>query len=214
MQPGGRAPAPGTLALVQAFANTKDLLTAQDVFTSAEMLRAWLITRQVLARDAVISEEDFLRARAFREALRSLIRADAEPSLTADSLAILNQATQKAHLFVCFSADRTARLQPVVEGLDGALGYLSMSVFTAMIEGSWPRLKSCRNEECQWIYYDTSKNRSGAWCTMAMCGNRLKAHAYRQRFKGQQGDEEAPPSGSSRRQHPQRSTFQRQQSSR
>jgi predicted RNA-binding Zn ribbon-like protein len=31
--------------------------------------------------------------------------------------------------------------------------------------------------------YDVSKNRSGTWCTMAMCGNRLKAQAYRQRRK-------------------------------
>ncbi len=54
-------------------------------------------------------------------------------------------------------------------------------VFTAMTDGTWARLKTCRNERCQKAFYDTSKNRSGAWCSMAGCGSRFKARAYRHR---------------------------------
>ncbi|MGH2778535.1 MAG: CGNR zinc finger domain-containing protein, partial [Actinomycetota bacterium] len=30
-------------------------------------------------------------------------------------------------------------------------------------------------------FYDHSKNRSGKWCTMRVCGNRAKTRAYRER---------------------------------
>jgi predicted RNA-binding Zn ribbon-like protein len=42
-------------------------------------------------------------------------------------------------------------------------------------------LKICTNDECQWAFYDHSRNRSGAWCTMAVCGNRMKGRAFRRR---------------------------------
>jgi predicted RNA-binding Zn ribbon-like protein len=41
--------------------------------------------------------------------------------------------------------------------------------------------KPCRNHPCRWLFYDHSTNRSGTWCTMAVCGNRLKARADRRR---------------------------------
>ncbi len=50
-----------------------------------------------------------------------------------------------------------------------------------MVDGSWQRLKACRNDACRWVFYDASKNRSGTWCTMSICGDKLKARAYRRR---------------------------------
>jgi len=49
----------------------------------------------------------------------------------------------------------------------------------AMLDGSWGRLKACRN--CRWSFYDRSPNRSGTWCSMQLCGNRKKTRAYRRR---------------------------------
>jgi predicted RNA-binding Zn ribbon-like protein len=186
MQPGGRAPAPGDLALVQAFANTKDLLTQQDVLTDPEMLRAWLMTRQLLRRDATIDEEEFQRALAFREALRSLVCVNTGAPLDAGVREVLDAAAWRAHLTLRFSPEGHASLEPSATGLDLALGRLLAIVFTSMSEGSWARLKACRNEACQWIYYDTSKNRVGAWCTMTMCGNRVKTATYRLKRRARQ----------------------------
>jgi predicted RNA-binding Zn ribbon-like protein len=50
-----------------------------------------------------------------------------------------------------------------------------------MSDGSWSRLKCCRNHDCRWSFYDYSKNRSATWCSMQICGNRTKTRAYRQR---------------------------------
>jgi len=49
----------------------------------------------------------------------------------------------------------------------------------AMLDGSWPPLKACPN--CWWAFYDYSRNRSASWCSMQLCGNRLKTRAYRRR---------------------------------
>lgn len=40
-------------------------------------------------------------------------------------------------------------------------------------------LKICPN--CEWLFLDRSKNRSRAWCDMAVCGNRVKARLHYQR---------------------------------
>ena len=62
---------------------------------------------------------------------------------------------------------------------DDALGRIVAVAVTAMLDGTWPRLKVCRN--CGWSFYDYSKNRSASWCSMQLCGNRAKTRAYRKR---------------------------------
>ena len=49
--------------------------------------------------------------------------------------------------------------------------------------GEWTRLKACANPDCQWVYYDGSRNRSGRWCSMNECGDVMKARAYRRRAR-------------------------------
>jgi predicted RNA-binding Zn ribbon-like protein len=49
----------------------------------------------------------------------------------------------------------------------------------ASLDGSFRRLKACRN--CRWSFYDYSPNRSATWCSMQLCGNRTKTRAYRRR---------------------------------
>ena len=61
------------------------------------------------------------------------------------------------------------------------LARLFAIILAAHIDGTWPRLKACRNDICRWAFYDTSKNQSGHWCSMAICGSRRKTRAYRAR---------------------------------
>jgi predicted RNA-binding Zn ribbon-like protein len=43
------------------------------------------------------------------------------------------------------------------------------------------RLKICPT--CRWLFLDRSRNRSRAWCDMAVCGNRAKASRYYRRSR-------------------------------
>jgi predicted RNA-binding Zn ribbon-like protein len=51
----------------------------------------------------------------------------------------------------------------------------------AQRDGSWTRLKACANDECQWAFYDRSRNHGGTWCEMSSCGNKLKNREFRAR---------------------------------
>jgi len=66
-------------------------------------------------------------------------------------------------------------------GLDGLLGRVAVVCLETMRDGTWARLKCCRNRDCRWAFYDYSKNRSATWCSMQICGNRTKTRAYRRR---------------------------------
>ncbi|MEA2308481.1 MAG: hypothetical protein QOI65_767 [Thermoleophilaceae bacterium] len=74
-------------------------------------------------------------------------------------------------------------LQPAARGLDGLVARLLAIVDRSMADGTWERLKACPNEDCEWAFYDRSRNRSSRWCTMAECGNRAKARAFRERSR-------------------------------
>jgi len=172
--------APGPLALVQALVNTQygQGQRAHIELTSPEQLGVWLVARRLLTDGTPVTPGDFRRVLLLREALRSLLRANNETEMPASQVEVLNRLACNARLTVCFQHDGVPTLEPYIAGVDGAIARLVGIVFTAMADGAWARLKVCRNERCQKAYYDTSKNRSGACCSMAGCGSRHKARAY------------------------------------
>jgi len=81
---------------------------------------------------------------------------------------------------VTFVGDDPALISTVP---DDVVGPVLVAVLEATRTGEWARLKACANPDCQWIYYDTSRNRSGRWCSMGECGDVMKARAYRERAR-------------------------------
>ncbi len=72
-------------------------------------------------------------------------------------------------------------------GVDGAIAGVLAIAARAMIDGSWQRLKVCPGEQCGWAFYDHSRNQSGRWCSMAVCGGRAKARTHYRRHRGTDG---------------------------
>ena len=68
----GSKPAPGELALVQAFINTMERESETDEIATVDGLRGWLVNAELLEPSAQVGECDVAQARAVREALRSL----------------------------------------------------------------------------------------------------------------------------------------------
>ena len=69
-------------------------------------------------------------------------------------------------------------------GIEGAISALFAITARAMIDGTWRRLKACPGRHCGWAFYDHSRNQSGRWCSMKVCGDRDKARAYYERKTG------------------------------
>jgi predicted RNA-binding Zn ribbon-like protein len=173
---------PGGLELVIEFVNTRDIDAGKDELESPRQLGAWLTDRGLIGPGAQEpSEGELRRALALREALRELMLANNGGEPAPGAAAELEQAARRGELVVRFEADGSARLAPGDAGLDGALARLLVVVVRAQGDGSWQRVKACREGSCQWAFYDGSRNRSGVWCDMAVCGNRTKVRAYRKR---------------------------------
>src|SRR5258708_17825477 len=173
--------APGPLALVQALVNTQygQGRRAHVDLTSPEQLRAWLVAHRLLPDGTPVSEGDFRRVVQLREALRSLLGANNEQVTPASQIDVLDRLASNAPLTVRFQHEGAPALEPDIAGVAGAIARLVGIVFTAITDPTLARVKTCRNERCQKAFYDTSRNRSGAWCSMAGCGSRINALAHR-----------------------------------
>jgi predicted RNA-binding Zn ribbon-like protein len=177
VHPGGREPAPRPLRLVQAFVNTVDREHGPDLLDDPAGLEAWL-DRHLMP--ALVSAAELDRARDVREALRALLLANNGEPHDQGAQAVLERAWRRARLEAAFPADGAA-LVPRAEGVDAALGRILAAAFGAMLDGSWKRLKACPRDVCGWAFFDRSTNASATWCSMRVCGGRVKAGAYYRR---------------------------------
>ena len=174
--------APGRLEAVRLFVNSVELEEQTEELDSPEALAAWLDGHDLGPVRGGATAADLDRAIALREALRELLLAQHGDHVADPAAAPTVEATaRRARLEVRFGPDGTAELAPAGDGVDAALGRLLAIVADAQAEGTWSRMKACPWETCRWAFYDRSKNRSGVWCSMAVCGNRAKARAYRDR---------------------------------
>lgn len=177
--------APGDLALVEAFVNTvthNEDEPADERLDHPAALTRWLRDHGVVDDGWAADGSDLDRAIGVREALRELLHAnhDGQPA-PAEALELLAEASRSAPLTVAMGSGDHATLAPTGQGMDRAVAGLLAIVHHAMHDGTWQRLKACRNDGCRWAFYDSSRNRSGRWCDMAVCGNRAKVRAYRER---------------------------------
>jgi predicted RNA-binding Zn ribbon-like protein len=175
-----KPPAPGRLAVAQAFLNTNDLEAHIDELSTPQQLDAWLC-EQELCVPGELTPDDVAWTISVREALRDLLEAHHSSPPRPPATGVLEKAAEAGKLVTRFSPDGSASLDAASTGLDGALGEILGIVYTAMADGSWYRLKVCQRDKCRWAFYDHSKNRSGTWCSMASCGNKAKAASYRER---------------------------------
>ena len=180
-----RPRAPGALGLVQSFVNTFDMEADRDAIETPAGLSAWLVDRG-LPGAGLVRPADVERARRLREAIRASLEHNAHPgrpSRSGGPVPDLATAAGDIELRVA-AGDGAPALVPAGSGVEAALGWVLAAAVGAAADGSWSRLKVCRNDACRWAYWDASRNRSGVWCTMAVCGNRAKGRAFRGRTAG------------------------------
>jgi hypothetical protein len=164
-QPGGRPPAPGRLAYVQAFCNSFWVDGAEG-WPDDAAYAAWLRARGFTAPG------DRAAALALREAVRAGLRDPA-------ALGAIEAPPVRVDL-------AAGRLDS-----DDPLGLVVALLAEARLRGELGRLKACPHEHCGWVFWDGSRNRSAQWCSMRVCGSRTKAASYRRRAR--QGDRSVTP---------------------
>ena len=170
--------AAGPLRLVQLFVNSTDREHGREWLPSPDSLAAWL-DAQGVAVDRKPTAADLEHAHALRDAFRSLLRANNGGTVELHAVSAVNEAARRGGLELALDDHGAIGVSVGATDVDAALARVVAVAFEAMLDGSWSRLKACRH--CTWVFWDTSKNRSGSWCSMQLCGNRTKTRAYRRR---------------------------------
>ena len=177
-------PAPMPLLVVQCFVNTWEGDSGADVLADRASAGAWFRATGLLG--GVEPEDlDLDVARQLREAIRALLVANSggdvpDPSAL-DALAIL---AERCRLRPVILPGGNVDLRPDTGDGTSGLATLLLIIRDAQHDGTWRRLKACRNPDCRWAYYDRSHAGRGAWCDMAVCGNRIKNRKLRSRRAG------------------------------
>ena len=91
------------------------------------------------------------------------------------------------------SAMRALRLRPAQSGyelvstsgdeLDQMLWPVLRAATQLATSPGLERVRSCPGEDCGWLFLDTSKAGRRRWCSMAICGNRMKTKRHRARAR-------------------------------
>ena len=131
--------------------------------------------------DQGLSEIDHQKVRRLRDALHALTMANNGADLPHAALTSLNAVAAETRLGFMFTPDTTCQLGPTSAGAGRFIEAILLTVYEAQREGTWPRLKACPADRCQHVFYDSSKNRTATWCSMAICGNRAKVRNYQER---------------------------------
>jgi predicted RNA-binding Zn ribbon-like protein len=180
-EPGSRAPAPGGLRLVQLFINSIDIEEGTEQWASPAELTSWLYRHGLISSRLRLHPRDLERARGFREMLRAMALANNGGPMSPATLAVLKRELGRLHFAASIDAPAILRFEPAAEGLDQALGRIVAIVAEETITGRWSRMKACARDVCHWVFYDHSRNRTGTWCSMSICGSRTKVSAYYRR---------------------------------
>jgi predicted RNA-binding Zn ribbon-like protein len=174
-----RSRGPGSVGVVQDFLNTIDIESETDLAATPDALASWLAARGLVDPGTTVSAAEHARVLDLRERLRDALEATTHGVSAADEYKRLDAIAAEVPLRVRFGA--AAHLEPARRRSAPALGPVLATVYDALATEAVARLKVCRNDRCRWAFYDTSRNRSGVWCSMAICGNRQKGRVYRRR---------------------------------
>jgi predicted RNA-binding Zn ribbon-like protein len=127
------------------------------------------------------------KAREFREQLRSAVislekGAALAPSFIHEMNLLLSQ--HPARMVVSAGSDGLTKKATFVMQEDGAFwGSIATAVAELLTEMEHHRIRKCEN--CVIHFYDVSKKGSRRWCSMNLCGNRLKVAAYQKRRRAE-----------------------------
>ncbi len=128
------------------------------------------------------------RAWTLREGLHRIATAEMlrrEPA--EDDLALLNGelGTALAHASLTWdSGGYRLWWRDLGERLDAPLWQVTRSAVDLLTSPLRGKIRLCANDECGWLFIDESKNASRRWCSMALCGSRIKMRDYYRRKQG------------------------------
>lgn len=120
---------------------------------------------------------ELTRIRAARAVLQHVARGDTSPA----SLAPLVGEVSFRPI-----ATKDGLTWTLDVAVDDALAVRALLAWDRLRVAAPGRLRPCANDECALFLLDRSKANTARWCSMAVCGNRMKARRHYQRRRESQ----------------------------
>ncbi|HEY6274857.1 MAG TPA: CGNR zinc finger domain-containing protein [Streptosporangiaceae bacterium] len=181
--PGARAPAPGSLRLIQALVNTLNAEHGIDLLGTRAEAAAWLTAAGLLAAGArPLTGAEQQAFTELREAIRGVLAAHADRVDNPAAASRLSVALSSCRLGLAVEPSGAVRITCADhDPFTRAIGAVASAIAEAAVAGTWARLKSCPGHLCGWAFYDRSASGRSRWCAMQLCGSRSKMRDYRGR---------------------------------
>ena len=132
-----------------------------------DVARAWLE-----ARGGRGSAKELRLVREIRTLLQSLVRGEESPAALAPYLDGIGYRPVATDEGLSWSLDAST---------DELLSTRAVLAWEGLRSNTPGRLRPCANDECTLYLIDRSKANNARWCSMAVCGNRMKARRHYQR---------------------------------
>ena len=184
---------PDELANLYDFANTLDLRhfihhgiqhPQGDELASPGDLAAWMTERKLLPPGGKITASMLAEALELRTSMRAYLQRELDRRGEKASLLPLNRAMENFPLIAEAAPNGAMVLRGARRDALSGLSVVIAELLRGSDNGMLHRLKMCASDECQRVFYDRSKPGTRRWCVSALCGNREKTRAYRQRRQG------------------------------
>ena len=181
--------------MVQDFLNTKAIAEHPDLLADHTLANAWASSAANAWSDTrgresqpppVLTASDVGKLRALRAALAGLVGDDGDVSPDLVCAPATFELTESGDV----------RLTPTGSGWRWLASALWGEILLSQQAGTWRRLKQCHNPHCRSTFYDRSKNNSGVWHSIKVCGNaaNLRASRARRRRSHDEADHSPPTS--------------------
>jgi predicted RNA-binding Zn ribbon-like protein len=155
------------------FANSRRLAGRPDLLADRASAGKALARAGLLPAGAVPTPSALRRLVALRSALNTALGGDEEAWTEIDA------AAKSLRVRLEFGPGPAASVRATAAG-DPVTGLL-LTLHEAVAGGSWSRIRRCANDVCAAAFYDTTRSRTGRWCSYARCGNRANVAAHRAR---------------------------------
>jgi predicted RNA-binding Zn ribbon-like protein len=139
------------------------------MFAGTAQARAWLAGAGGIGTEAELAH--VLRA---RQALQAVVRGEQAPDVLAPLLNGVTMAPAMADGQITW----TLSVAP-----ERRLAVLAVLIWDSLARQTPGRLRPCANGECRLFLIDHSRGNTARWCSMAGCGNRMKARRHYRRTR-------------------------------
>jgi len=157
--------------------------TPRELLVSPADLAEWLQVAELVDHSPEVSAELLARARALREAVDHVLRAERpRPEDVAVVDAWAGRAVPPPARLRFDAAGRLhADLPRAADGAERALALVAADAVALIAAGAAGQVRVCAHERCGLRFLDRSPARNRQWCSMRRCGNRAKASRHHAR---------------------------------